>query len=105
MTVYGAGRDQGMTSSPTVAIAAAVLGVPFEISFGGRTLFQYAEDVAATLVLASRSAPDGPRVYNLGGSQVALDEWVAADRGGRPGGGRADHGRADGAAVPRGHRP
>ena len=26
MTVYGAGRDQGMTSSPTVAIAAAVLG-------------------------------------------------------------------------------
>ena len=78
MTVYGAGRDQGMTSTPTVAIAAAVLGVPYEISFGGRTLFQYAEDVAATLVLASRSAPDGPRVYNLGGSQVALDEWVAA---------------------------
>jgi UDP-glucuronate 4-epimerase len=78
MTVYGAGRDQGMTSSPTVAIAAAVLGVPFQISFGGRTLFQYAEDVAKTLVLASRSAPDGARLYNLGGSQVALDEWVKA---------------------------
>jgi UDP-glucuronate 4-epimerase len=78
MTVYGAGRDQGMTSTPTVAIAAAVLGIPYEISFGGRTLFQYAEDVAATLVLASRSDPGGPRVYNLGGSQVALDEWVAA---------------------------
>ena len=28
MTVYGAGRDQGMTSSPTAAIAAAVLGHP-----------------------------------------------------------------------------
>ena len=78
MTVYGAGRDQGMTSSPTAAIAAAVLGVPFEISFGGRTLFQYAEDVARTLLLASRSAPDGPRIYNLGGSQVGLDEWVDA---------------------------
>ena len=78
MTVYGAGRDQGMTSSPTAAIAAAVLGVPFQISFGGRTLFQYAEDVAATLILASRSAPNGPRVFNLGGSTVALDEWVAA---------------------------
>jgi nucleoside-diphosphate-sugar epimerase len=78
MTVYGAGRDQGMTSSPTAAIAAAVLGVPFEISFGGRTLFQYAEDVATTLILASRSAPDGPRVYNLGGSPVGLDEWVQA---------------------------
>jgi UDP-glucuronate 4-epimerase len=78
MTVYGAGRDQGMTSSPTAAIAAAVLGVPFQISFGGRTLFQYAEDVAQTLILASRSAPDGPRIFNLGGSQVSLDEWVDA---------------------------
>jgi nucleoside-diphosphate-sugar epimerase len=78
MTVYGAGRDQGMTSSPTAAIAAAVLGVPFQISFGGRTLFQYAEDVAQTLIMASRSVPDGPRVFNLGGSNVALDDWVAA---------------------------
>jgi UDP-glucuronate 4-epimerase len=78
MTVYGAGRDQGMTSSPTVAIAAAVLGVPYEISFGGRTLFQYAEDVAATMILASRSEPDGARVLNLGGSPVALTDWVAA---------------------------
>ena len=78
MTVFGAGRDQGMTSSPTVAIAAAVLGEPFEISFGGRTLFQYAEDVAATMILASRSAPDGARVLNLGGSPVALTDWVAA---------------------------
>ena len=78
MTVYGAGRDQGMTSSPTAAIAAAVLGIPFQISFGGRTLFQYAEDVAQTLILASRSAPAGPRIYNLGGSQVSLDEWVDA---------------------------
>lgn len=78
MTVYGAGRDQGMTSSPTAAIAAAVLGLPFEIGFGGRTLFQYAEDVAKTLVLASRSSGDGARVYNLGGNAVALDEWVDA---------------------------
>jgi nucleoside-diphosphate-sugar epimerase len=78
MTVFGAGRDQGMTSSPTAAIAAAVLGVPFEISFGGSTLFQYAEDVAATLILSSRATADGARVYNLGGSRVALAEWVAA---------------------------
>lgn len=78
MTVYGAGRDQGMTSSPTVAIAAAVLGIPFEISYGGRTLFQYAEDVAKTLVLASRSGIKGSPVYNLGGSLVHLDDWVRA---------------------------
>jgi UDP-glucuronate 4-epimerase len=78
MTVYGAGRDQGMTSSPTVAIAAAVLGTPFRISFGGSTLFQYTQDVARTLILASRSAPAGARVFNLGGSPVAIADWVEA---------------------------
>ena len=87
MTVYGAGRDQGMTSTPTVAIAAAVAGVPFEISFGGSTLFQYAADVASTLILASRSRPDGARVYNLGGSPVALTDWVAAIDAAVPGAG------------------
>jgi nucleoside-diphosphate-sugar epimerase len=78
MTVYGAGRDQGMTSSPTVAIAAAILGVPFTISFGGRTLFQYAEDVAATLLAASRSSLRGAHVFNVGGHAVAIDDWIAA---------------------------
>jgi UDP-glucuronate 4-epimerase len=78
MTVYGAGRDQGMTSSPTVAIAAAVLGVPFRITFGGSTLFQYAEDVARTLLLASRAAPVGARVFNLGGSPVSIEAWIEA---------------------------
>jgi UDP-glucuronate 4-epimerase len=78
MTVYGAGRDQGMTSSPTVAIAAAVLEKPFRITFGGSTLFQYAEDVGKTLLLASRAAPDGPRVFNLGGSPVSIELWIEA---------------------------
>jgi nucleoside-diphosphate-sugar epimerase len=78
MTVYGAGRDQGMTSSPTVAIAAAVLGVPFTITFRGRTLFQYADDVAGTLIAASRSSLQGAHVFNLGGESVDIDGWVAA---------------------------
>ncbi|MBA2381101.1 MAG: NAD(P)-dependent oxidoreductase [Chloroflexi bacterium] len=78
MTVYGAGRDQGMTSSPTVAIAAAILGQPFRIAFGGSTLFQYAEDVARTLIAASRSEPAGARVFNLGGSPVSIGDWIAA---------------------------
>jgi nucleoside-diphosphate-sugar epimerase len=87
MTVYGVGRDQGMTSGPTVAIAAAVLGVPYRIAFGGATLFQYAEDVAKTLLLASRAAPAGARVYNLGGSAVAIDDWIEAIEAVVPGAG------------------
>jgi nucleoside-diphosphate-sugar epimerase len=78
MTVFGVGRDQGLTSTPTVAIAAAVLGVPYRISFGGSTLFQYAQDVARTLILASRSEPAGARVYNLGGNPVSIVDWIAA---------------------------
>jgi nucleoside-diphosphate-sugar epimerase len=78
MTVYGVGRDQGMTSGPTVAIAAAVLGQPYEIAFGGSTVFQYAADVAKTLLLASRSDPSGARVFNLGGDAIAIGDWVAA---------------------------
>ena len=53
-TVYGPARDQGLTSTPTKAIVAAVLGRPYTITFGGRTVFQYAEDVAETLLVASR---------------------------------------------------
>ena len=78
MTVFGAGRDQGMTSSPTAAIAAAVLGVPFRISYGGSTLFQYARDVARTLILASRAEPAGARVFNLGGNAVSIADWISA---------------------------
>jgi nucleoside-diphosphate-sugar epimerase len=78
MTVYGVGRDQGMTSTPTSAIAAAVLGRPYQISFTGTTLFQYAEDVAATLLAASRSSLDGAHVFNLGGASVDIGSWIAA---------------------------
>lgn len=67
MTVYGVGRDQGMTSGPTKAVVAAVLGLPYNVAFGGATLFQYAEDVARTLIAASRSRVPGAHVFNLPG--------------------------------------
>lgn len=45
-TVYGVGRDQGMTSEPTKAIAAVVRGEPFHVSVSGPQQFQLASDVA-----------------------------------------------------------
>jgi UDP-glucuronate 4-epimerase len=68
MTVYGVGRDQGMTSGPTKAIVAAVLGLPYTVAFSGATLYQYAEDVARTLLAASRSRVPGAHVFNLPGT-------------------------------------
>jgi UDP-glucuronate 4-epimerase len=78
LTVYGPGRDQGLTSTPTTAILSAVLGRPYAISFGGRTQFQYAEDVAETLILAARSPLEGAHVLNLGGSAAHMADFVAA---------------------------
>ncbi len=78
MVIFGPGRDQGMTSGPTRAVLAAVLGREFEIAFGGRSLFQYAPDAAAAFIAASRSRSDGALVYNLGGSLVSIDEIVTA---------------------------
>ena len=78
MTVFGPGRDQGLTSAPTKAVVAAVIGRPFEIGFSGRTLFQYTADVGATLVRAARSGLAGARIFNLGGSSATVAEVVAA---------------------------
>ena len=76
MTVYGTGRDQGLTSSPTKAIVAAVLERPATISFSGRTVLQYADDVAQTLIVASRSALRGAHAFNLGGNLVDVRDFV-----------------------------
>ncbi len=67
LTVYGVGRDQGMTSGPTKAIVAAVLGRSYTVPFRGPTMYQYAPDVAATLIAASRGGLDGAHVFNLPG--------------------------------------
>ena len=45
-TVYGVGRDQGMTSAPTVAMLAAAAGRPYTIPYGGACQMQFARDVA-----------------------------------------------------------
>jgi UDP-glucuronate 4-epimerase len=77
MTVYGVGRDQGMTSGPTKAIVSAVLGQPYRVSFSGPTMYQYAADVARTLIAASRTVVEGAHVFNLPG-EVADGRALAA---------------------------
>src|SRR5262245_32131598 len=47
-TVYGVGRDFGMTSEPTKAIKALALGRSYHISYGGWQDLQYVDDVAQT---------------------------------------------------------
>ncbi|MDH3752523.1 MAG: NAD(P)-dependent oxidoreductase [Acidimicrobiia bacterium] len=77
-TVYGPGRDQGMTSQPTTAILSAVRGRSYHIDYGGTLLFQHAADVAATFVRAARAELLGAAVHNLGGEVGEISELVEA---------------------------
>jgi len=52
-TVFGPGRDHGLTSAPTSAMLAAAAGKPFQIPYGGTSQFQYAPDVARAFVQAA----------------------------------------------------
>lgn len=76
--VYGPGRDQGMTSTPTKAMLAAALGKPYRISFGGRCAYQYTADVARIFIAAARAKFKGADVFNLRGSVVSMQEIVQA---------------------------
>ena len=77
--VYGAGRDQGLTAEPTLAMAAAARGKPYHIGFGGRMQMHYAPDAARAFIdAARRSEQGGALVGNLGGPPVGIDEVVAA---------------------------
>jgi UDP-glucuronate 4-epimerase len=74
--VYGAGRDQGMTSTPTKAMLAAAAGRPYHISFGGKFCFQYADDIAKTFIQSTRVPFDGANVYNNGGGSVSMAQVI-----------------------------
>src|SRR5438093_3665637 len=63
LTVYGVNRDSGLTSDPTKAMKAAVLGVPFHIRFSGATDFQYVADTAAAFIACADGPTDGPIVF------------------------------------------
>jgi nucleoside-diphosphate-sugar epimerase len=77
LTVYGVGRDTGMTSDPTKAMKAAVAGRPFHIRFGGKTDFLYVADCADAFIRAASSAVEGAHVFNLHGETIRVAEVIA----------------------------
>lgn len=76
LTVYGVGRDQGMTSGPTSALKAAVVGAPFQIAFSGATDVLYTEDCAAAFLAAVDRAPEGAHALNLSGESAPVARFV-----------------------------
>ena len=70
LVVYGVGREVGISSAPTKAIKAALLGRPFRIGFRGPTGFAYCEDMAATFIACAQAEPHGALALNM---QAAID--------------------------------
>ncbi|MCI0575583.1 MAG: NAD(P)-dependent oxidoreductase [Chloroflexi bacterium] len=84
-TIYGPGRDQGMTSTPTQAMLAAAQGEGYHISYGGYNGFQYADDVAKLFIQAARTPIQGAAVFNVKGAVAHMSEVVAAIEAAEPG--------------------
>jgi len=76
-TVYGVGRDQGMTSEPTQALVAAVKRRPYTIGFSGRMQFHFAADVARQFILAAEQPLAGAYAFNMGQPTATVAEFVA----------------------------
>ncbi|MEX2650589.1 MAG: NAD(P)-dependent oxidoreductase [Alphaproteobacteria bacterium] len=83
-TVYGPGRDQGLTSAPTKAMVAAVAGRAFTIPFTGPLAFQYVGEVADAFVRAADTPVEGAYVHDLQGETTTVEAIVEAIRAHRP---------------------
>jgi len=77
-TVYGVGRDFGMTSEPTKAIKSVALGRKYHITYGGWQDLQFVEDVAATFIRCLERPYSGAKSYNLRGQLVDLPAFHRA---------------------------
>ncbi len=77
-TVYGPGRDQGVTSQPTQAMRAAAHGESYHIAFGGKVCMQYTQDVAEHFIAAARAAQEQAHVVNVEGDVVSVEDIVEA---------------------------
>ena len=76
-TVYGVGRDQGITSGPTKAIKATVVGRPYTIHFTGGFDMQYAKDTAEIFLRCAEVPIEGARTYTLRGAVIQMDKFLA----------------------------
>jgi len=75
-TVYGPGRDQGLTSAPTIAMVAAAAGRAYTIPFGGPLKLHYTPDAGEAFVRAAEAEARGASVHHLDGPMATVEEIV-----------------------------
>jgi len=75
-TVYGVGRDFGMTSEPTKAIKSMALGRRYHITYGGKQDLQLADDVAKIFLRCLTAPYQGGNAYNIRGTVTDLPAFL-----------------------------
>lgn len=75
-TVYGPGRDQGITAAPTKAMLAAAAGKRFTIPFAGPIMLQHTVEVADAFIRSAQSGADGAHAFDLCGADTTISKVV-----------------------------
>lgn len=76
--LFGPGRDLGLTSTPTTALKAIALGVPYKIPFCSKQDYSYAPDVGAAFGHCLLEPFLGYDVFTLPSVTRSMHEVVAA---------------------------
>jgi nucleoside-diphosphate-sugar epimerase len=73
-TVFGPGRDAGLTADPTLAMRAVARREPFRIRLSGFMDLQYVRDVADIFIQCLFSSAEGAYAFNLRGEIVEMEQ-------------------------------
>lgn len=86
LTIFGVGREIGLTSGPTKAVKAAVLGRPFVIEVTGTTGFHYVDDVAKLFIDAGvgTATQQGAHVCGMKGHLASYEDFLREAAGAVP---------------------
>lgn len=76
LTVYGVGRDRGLTSAPTTAMKSALLGMEFELPLTGATDFLHVEDAARAFITCADEITEGAHVFNIAGESTTMETCI-----------------------------
>jgi len=75
-TIYGVGREIGITSGVTKAIKSTVLGKPYQFPFSGFASFVFGEDAADLFVKSTEVKTKGAYALNIRGTILSVDSFL-----------------------------
>ncbi len=74
--VYGAGRFNGLSAQPSLAMLAAAAGARFHMEFGGMNVVHHVRDVALAFIRGVRAKLPSSIQANIPGESVVMDDLI-----------------------------